>query len=125
MGQARAVALKRESPIQKTESVQSESSEEIKSLDERIADLKSLYLLKQSVIQARLNDFAAIWQGADNFRLFEELVFCIFTAGASAKMGLNCVERIRPILLTATRGRLTRAVLHKHRYPRSRSGYIV
>jgi N-glycosylase/DNA lyase len=110
-----------ESSIPKTEQPQ----EEVKSLDERIAELKALYLLKQAAIQERLRDFESIWQCADNFRLFEELVFCIFTAGASAKMGLNCIERIRPMLLTATRGRLTRAVLHKHRYPRSRSGYIV
>src|SRR5258708_2427797 len=125
MGQARAVISKRESPIQKTEPLQADTAEETKSLDEKIAELKSLYLLKQPVIRARLSDFESIWLTADNFRLFEELVFCIFTAGASARMGLNCIERIRPILLTGTRGKLTRAVLHKHRYPRSRSGYIV
>jgi len=124
MGQARAVALKKESTT--TDALPQAKPEEVrKSLDERIAELKTLYLLKRVAIQERLNDFEAIWRSADDFRLFEELVFCIFTAGASAKMGINCIERIRPILLTATHGRLTRAVLHKHRYPRSRSGYIV
>src|SRR5215471_17438552 len=110
MGQARAVALKKESPVRTSETADSEPGEELKSLDERIVELKTLYLLKQAAIQARLKDFESIWQEADNFRLFEELVFCIFTAGASAKMGINCIERIRPILLTATHGRLTRAV---------------
>jgi len=91
MGQARAVVQKKELPISDTES----SQEEIKPLAERIADLQAIYQLKQAIIQARLNEFESFWRDADNFRLFEELVFCIFTAGASAKMGLNCIERIR------------------------------
>lgn len=122
MEQAWAVALEKEPTPQPTESPESEVG---KSLDERIAELKQQYQVKQPVIQARLAEFEDIWRTADDIKLFEELVFCIFTAGASAKMGINCIERIRPILLTGTRGRLTRAVLHKHRYPNSRSGYIV
>ena len=53
------------------------------------------------------------------------MVFCIFTAGASARMGLSSVEAVRPLLARGTREELAGALRHKHRYPNSRSGYIV
>ena len=68
-----------------------------------------------------------MWREADDARLWEELVFCIFTAGASARMGLNAVEAVRPLLHAdaATHDELTAALVGRHRYPRARSGYIV
>ncbi|HKE05348.1 MAG TPA: hypothetical protein VKE91_14910, partial [Blastocatellia bacterium] len=46
-------------------------------------------------------------------------------AGASARMGLNSIERVRPHLLKADRKRLTRLLLGAHRYPNARSGYVI
>lgn len=63
-------------------------------------------------------------EGSDE-RLWEELVFCIFTAGASARMGLSSIEAVRPLLRGGTHAELAAALQHKHRYPVSRSGYIV
>lgn len=62
---------------------------------------------------------------ASDERLWEELVFCIFTAGASARMGLRSVEAVRALLAEGTHEELARALDKKHRYPNSRSGYIV
>jgi N-glycosylase/DNA lyase len=90
-----------------------------------IDDLQKSYVEKRAAIRARLAQFAEIGRESDDARLFEELVFCIFTAGASAKMGLNSIERVRPHLLKANHRRLMTALVGSHRYPRARSRYIV
>lgn len=89
-----------------------------------IAELQKSYAEKHSAIRARLAEFAEL-RTADDARLFEELVYCIFTAGASARMGLNCVEKIRPHLLRGTPQRLASVLTGAHRYPTARSGYII
>src|SRR5215467_7405373 len=96
-----------------------------KSMSLMIEELQSTYLEKREAIRARLAEFEAIMLGGDDERLFEELVFCIFTAGASARMGLNSIERIRPHLFKAGQKRLTRLLLGAHRYPNARAGYVV
>jgi N-glycosylase/DNA lyase len=57
-------------------------------------------------------------------RLWEELVYCIFTAGASARMGLRSVEAIRDLLDSGSQEELAAALQSRHRYPNARSGYI-
>lgn len=90
-----------------------------------VDELLRSYAEKQSAIRARLAEFAALRAGADDARLFEELVFCIFTAGASARMGLNSVERVRPHLSAGGQQELAAALTGAHRYPTARAGYIV
>ncbi len=90
-----------------------------------LRELRESYKLKRAAIRERLGDFAAIARDGDDARLFEELVFCIFTAGASARMGLASIERVRPILFTGAHRRLEKALVGAHRFPRARSGYIV
>lgn len=90
-----------------------------------IDELKKSYLEKQAAIRGRLAEFEAILLEGDDERLFEELVYCIFTAGASARMGLNSIERVRPHLLKAGHRRLTHLLIGAHRYPNARSGYVV
>jgi N-glycosylase/DNA lyase len=90
-----------------------------------IEELQKTYLEKREAIRARLAEFEAVMLEGDDRRLFEELVFCIFTAGASARMGLNSIERVRPHLHKAGQRRLTRLLLGAHRYPNARSGYVV
>ena len=90
-----------------------------------IEELQKSYREKQAAIRSRLDEFASVWREGDDARLFEELVFCIFTAGASARMGLNAVERVRPHLRTGNHQRLAAVLTGAHRYPVARSGYIV
>ena len=80
---------------------------------------------KQSAIQTRLAEFAELQKHGDDARLFEELVYCIFTAGASARMGLNSVERVRPYLFDGTQEQLAAALTGAHRYPNSRAVYVI
>lgn len=90
-----------------------------------IDELRKSYGEKRAAIRARLGEFAEIGISRDDARLFEELCYCIFTAGASARMGLNSVERVRRHLLKAGQARLEILLVGAHRYPRARSGYIV
>jgi N-glycosylase/DNA lyase len=94
-------------------------------MDSLIEELQKTYLEKQAAIRARLLEFEAVVLEGNDERLFEELVYCIFTAGASARMGLNSIDRIRPYLLKAGRQRLNRLLIGAHRYPNARSGYVV
>ncbi|MGE0104575.1 MAG: hypothetical protein AB7H86_12995 [Blastocatellales bacterium] len=93
--------------------------------EERIDELRKTWRLKRPAIRARLDEFAAILREADDERLFEELVYCIFTAGASARMGISSVERVRGHLGRCTQRRLAGLLTGAHRFPNARSRYIV
>jgi N-glycosylase/DNA lyase len=88
-------------------------------------DLVQSYVRKKNLIKARLNEFREVWERGDDIRIFEELVFCVFTAGASARMGLRSLECIRDILMEASSEGLASRLRHVHRFPNARAGYIV
>lgn len=90
-----------------------------------IDELQRSYDEKRAAIRARLEEFSAVAREGDDTRLFEELVYCIFTAGASARMGLKAVARVRKHLFRAGHPRLESLLVGAHRYPRARSGYVV
>jgi len=87
--------------------------------------MRAVYRARRKEIRARLAEFAAVGREASDERLWEELVFCIFTAGASARMGLRSIAAVRPLLADGAHEELAAALTGVHRYPRSRSGYIV
>jgi len=88
-----------------------------------VEELKQIYLEKRREIRSRLAEFEEIGRTASDEKLFEELVFCIYTAGASARMGLRSVEAVRPVLMTGTLRDIQRALDHKHRWPEARGAY--
>jgi N-glycosylase/DNA lyase len=90
-----------------------------------IERIRETHAARREDIRRRLAEFQAVRREASDERLWEELVFCIFTAGASARMGLRSVEAVRALLAEGTHEELARALNTKHRYPNSRSGYIV
>lgn len=90
-----------------------------------IAELQASYTQKQAAIRARLAEFAEIQTSGDDARLFEELVYCIFTANASARMGDKSVERVRSHLRYAEQSLLSQLLAGAHRYPNARARYIV
>src|SRR5262245_66436404 len=89
-----------------------------------IEELQKTYIEKQEAIRDRLAEFEAVMLEGDDGRLFEELVFCIFTAGASARMGLNSIERVRPHIFKADRKRVNRLARGAQRCPNARAGYV-
>lgn len=90
-----------------------------------IEKVKETHSARGEDIRRRLAEFDAIWQHGSNEKLWEEMVFCFFTGGCSAKMGLRSVEAVRPFLLTGDHEELMNALVGVHRYPRARAGYIV
>ncbi len=90
-----------------------------------IENIKNAYAARRDEIRARLAEFSAIWASKSDERLWEEMVFCFFTGGCSARMGMRSIEAVRPLLITGTHDELMNALVGRHRYPRARSGYIV
>jgi len=89
-----------------------------------VEKIRAAHRARRREIRSRLAEFDEVWRSASDERLWEELVFCIFTAGASARMGLGSVEAVRHLLARGTQRELAAALQRKHRYPNSRSGYI-
>jgi N-glycosylase/DNA lyase len=83
------------------------------------------YKLRKADIQAKLAEFNDIYKSGTDAKLWEEMVFCFFTGGCSAKMGLRSIEKVKDILLTGTHQELAVALSGTHRYPFARSRYIV
>ena len=90
-----------------------------------IENIKRVHAERRGEILRRLEDFEAVWGKGSDLNLLEEMVFCFFTGGCSARMGLNSLEAIKPILLTADREEIASALVGHHRYPNARAGYVV
>ncbi len=92
-----------------------------------IESIRATHRARKKEIRRRLDEFREVWRKGSDARLWEELVFCIFTAGASARMGLRAVEAIRPFLMDGKREDMTLALQRAgaHRFPVERPGYIV
>ena len=78
-------------------------------------------------IKKRLGEFQEVWRHGSDARLWEELVYCIFTAGASARMGLNAIDAVRSLLLDGEPDEMTQVLREAgaHRFPVARPRYIV
>ena len=96
-------------------------------LADRTTSLEKLrysYIAKKPLIRQRMREFEEVYSQGDE-AIFTELCFCIFTAGASARMGLVCIEAIKDIILTGTAAEIEARIERKHRYPQARTEYIV
>lgn len=89
-----------------------------------VDELKRIYLEKRREIRERLREFARVGRTGSDDRLFEELAFCIFTANASARMGLRSVEAVRSILMSGSSRDIQEALAGRHRFPNARGAYV-
>lgn len=87
--------------------------------------IKAAHSQRKGEIRKRLGEFRDVWKTGSDKRLWEEMVFCFFTGGCSARMGLNAVEAVRPLLMDGSQEQLASALSGVHRYPNARSRYIV
>lgn len=87
-------------------------------------NIKRTHAERRVEIRSRLADFDAVWRRGTCRDLWEEMVFCFFTGGCSAKMGMRSVEAVRRLLLSGTRAEIAEALSGVHRYPNARAGYI-
>jgi len=92
-----------------------------------VEHIRSTHESRKKEIRARLKEFRSVWRNGSDLRLWEELVYCIFTAGASARMGIKSVEAIRHLLIEGDAKEMTEALVAAgaHRFPVARPGYIV
>jgi N-glycosylase/DNA lyase len=92
-----------------------------------VENIRTTHAQRKKEIRARLNEFREVWRNGSDLQLWEELVYCIFTAGASARMGSKAVEAVRPLLIEGDAKEMTKALVAAgaHRFPVARPGYIV
>jgi N-glycosylase/DNA lyase len=92
-----------------------------------VDDIRATHKARRKEIRTRLDQFGHIWRKGSDEQLWEELVYCIFTAGASARMGYRAIEAVRPFLRDGQREEMTMALktAGAHRFPVERPGYIV
>lgn len=90
-----------------------------------IENIKRAHRSRRTEIKGRLAEFAAIAERGDDRELWAEMVYCFFTGGCSARMGLNALEAVRPVLLTGDQAELSGLLSGVHRYPNARARYIV
>ncbi len=89
-----------------------------------IKELRRDYLAKKPDIIRRLSEFRAMYEKGDR-AIFEELCYCILTAGSSARMGMRTVDALRDILHTGSERKLqARARTSRARFWRVRPSYI-
>lgn len=79
---------------------------------------------RRDEIKQRLSEFEMIWKEGSDAKLWEEMVFCFFTGGCSAKMGLRSVDAVRPLLRAGSQPAIANALSGVHRYPNARARYV-
>jgi N-glycosylase/DNA lyase len=90
-----------------------------------IDELQRDYRAKRPLIEKRLAAFRKVYEKGDR-AIFEELCYCILTAGSSARMGMRTVKALRDILRTGSEKELQqRAKAHSARFWRLRPSYII
>lgn len=89
-----------------------------------IENIKAAHKKRRREIRRRLSEFQTVWKSGTDADIWAEMVFCFFTGGCSAKMGLRSIEAVRPLLLTGTQPELANALSGVHRYPNARSRYV-
>jgi N-glycosylase/DNA lyase len=92
-----------------------------------VESVRTAHLARRREIRARLKEFDQVWQSGSDARLWEEMVYCIFTAGASAIMGDVAVKAVRPLLNNGTRIAMTRVLKKRpaYRFHNVRPAHIV
>jgi N-glycosylase/DNA lyase len=89
--------------------------------------LRAIHAIRRKEIRARLMEFDYVWNRGSDDRLWEEMVYCIFTAGASASSGMNALNAVKPLLNDGSRAAITRALKKPpaYRFHNVRAGHLV
>ncbi len=61
----------------------------------------------------------------EDYRIFEELCFCIFTANTSAEMGAKAVDAVRKVLIDGAAQEMTRRLEGIYRFNNVRPAHII
>ena len=77
-------------------------------------------------IEERISEFKELWEEADDERLFDELVFCLFTPQSKAKVCWNTVKDLREKekILTAEQEEMAE-LIRRVRFKNNKAGYVI
>jgi N-glycosylase/DNA lyase len=89
-----------------------------------IDSIKAAHRERRDEIRRRLAEFQAVGKNGTDEQFWEEMVYCFFTGGCSARMGINSVNAVRQLLLSGSEKQLADALSGVHRYPNARAAYI-
>ncbi len=87
--------------------------------------IRDIHKQRLEEIQSRLGEFDEIRKSGTDLKLWEEMVFCFFTGGCSAKMGLRSLEAVKGHLASGDFETIMNSLVGKHRYPRARARYVI
>lgn len=90
-----------------------------------VQSIRENFPRKAPEIRHRLREFENIIKNASEEVIFEELVFCIFTAGTSARMGLNALSTVRSMLPSTSEDELRAKLRGVYRFPNVRSKHVI
>ncbi len=99
--------------------------EGINGLVERVNELRRDSRVKK-MVDDRMEEFRQVHE-MDTYKWYEELVYCLLTAYASAVMGQKCVDALclDNVLLEGSEDDIRRVLVETgHRFPNKRSEYI-
>jgi N-glycosylase/DNA lyase len=94
-------------------------------LVERVNELRRVPRVKK-MVEDRMEEFRQVHE-MDTFKWYEELVYCLLTAYASAAMGQKCVDALcnDNVLLEGSEEDIRLVLVETgHRFPNKRSEYI-
>jgi N-glycosylase/DNA lyase len=80
----------------------------------------------RKMVEDRMDEFRLVHE-MDTFKWYEELVYCLLTAYASAAMGQRCVDALlrENVLMEGSEEDIRRVLVETgHRFPNKRSEYI-
>ena len=83
--------------------------------------LRSSYLKRKDLINARLREFKEVFEKGDDNRIFEELAFCMLTSAVGPKMGQKSIDAIRDVLIEGSEEDIYEKLLNVHKYPEKAS----
>lgn len=90
-----------------------------------VSDLKKYRSIVQKDITFRLSQFKEMKEMATPGELFRELVFCILTANASAKMALRSINTLDSLIYKGAEKDIENRLRGVYRFPKVRANYIV
>jgi N-glycosylase/DNA lyase len=97
----------------------------IKELADKIKILRADPRVRK-MVEDRMNDFRAVHE-MDTYKWYEELVYCLLTAFASALMGQKCVDALccDDTLLEGSEADIRACLVETgHRFPNKRAEYV-
>lgn len=89
-----------------------------------LEDLNNSYRSKSGIIKKRLSEFRQLISDRDDKKIFEEMVFCILTAGTSAQLCLDVIKKVRDIIHTGNKEEITVGLKSCYRFYNIRAEYI-